>query len=112
MKALLVYIPPNQAEGDSIGELQFHEVEVDWSNVTPDEVKRLQNQFREISLPNGEKLQVKAQNESGGFIVLARQDGQFLAQVTGRGDGFLAFRTLAGAIVGMSIIENSSEGHA
>lgn len=112
MKALSEYIPPNAIEGDSLGELQFDEVAFDWSKVAPDEVKHIQKQIHEIIQSNGETLQVKAQNESGNVIVLARQDGDFLAQVTSSGSGVFAFRALGGATIGMSIIRSEAEQHA
>jgi len=48
---------------------------------------------------------VKAQNESGDYLVSVQQDGKFLAQVTNSSGGTFAFRTLGGATVGMNIFE-------
>lgn len=105
MKAFLDYIPPNEAEGESIGELQFDEHSIEWSNISPEEAKQIQRQRHDIYLPNGEILKVKAQNVSGNFFVSVQQNGEFLAQVTNSNSGTFAFRTLSGATIGMDIFE-------
>jgi len=105
MKAILDYIAPDEFEGESIGELQFDEITIDWNRITPEEAKQIQRQRKEIHLPNGEVLNVKAQNGSGNYIVSVLQDGKFIAQITNTNSGSFAFRTLGGATLGMDIIE-------
>ena len=105
MQLRIDYVEAGKTESEEIAVLNIAPVNVDWNNVTPEQVKQLNNKSEQVQLPDGEVIEITAHYHAQplSITISVKQGSETLCSVFGGEIFGLSTCTKQAATIGINV---------